>query len=252
MKLLLNQLLNLLFPPRCPVCDGVLPFDSNHTPHPQCLLKLKYITGPTCLKCGQPIDSSRQEYCNDCARHPHNYIQGKALFLYDGPIKLSMYLFKYGNRREYAEFFAKEIALRYKDWLDLIQPDLILPVPMYKPKERRRGYNQAEVIARALSKELGIPCHPELIVRSRDTIPQKELSLEKRKNNLKNAFYVLQTTTKYRKILLIDDIYTTGSTIDSVAYSLKKYDIQNIFFLCICIGRNLQEEKNGSNRMQRM
>ena len=125
----------------------------------------------------------------------------------------------------------------YGDWVKKIHPDLILPVPMYYKKRRRRGYNQAEVYGRLLGKVLGIPCIPSLASRVRDTTPQKELSLEQRKKNLRNAFHISENVVEYRRILLVDDIYTTGSTLDSLSVALRELGVKNIFFLCICTGK---------------
>ena len=92
--------------------------------------------------------------------------------------------------------------------------DLVLPVPMYAAKQRKRGYNQAELIARELSKNLNLICASEILVRIRKTTPMKELNDEERRKNVERAFLVKENVVKYKKILLVDDIYTTGSTVN--------------------------------------
>ena len=229
----------MLFPPRCPICDGILEPGQEYGPHLHCESKILWIEGPTCFKCGQPISSEHSEYCYDCNRRRHAFVQGKACFQYDGQMKLGMYRFKYSNRREYANWYATACLERYGDWLMTTGVEAILPVPMYKRKERQRGYNQAEVFAKALAHELGVPCEDKLVLRTRNTVPQKQLNVKERENNLKNAFHVTRSIVKYRSILLVDDIYTTGSTMDALAKELQKYGITNIFFLTICIGRRI-------------
>ena len=107
---------------------------------------------------------------------------------------------------------------------------------MYYWKERRRGYNQAAVFARALYKECGIPAEYQMVQRIRNTVPQKELNDVERKKNLKHAFQLKKGTPENKNILLVDDIYTTGSTMDEVAEVLLGAGAKNIYFLCISIG----------------
>ena len=113
---------------------------------------------------------------------------------------------------------------------------------MYRNKQRVRGYNQAEVFARALSMELGIPLASNMVKRVRDTVPLKTLNPEERKNNLKNAFQTSKKIVQLEKVLLIDDIYTTGSTADAAADALHRSGVKDVYLLCICIGG---EEQGG-------
>ena len=150
-----------------------------------------------------------------------------------------MYRFKYSNKREYAAFFAGIAAEQYTEWMQRIGAEVIVPVPMYRRKQKLRGYNQAEVFARELSRRTGIPYRMDLVSRMRDTKPQKNLNDTERKNNLKNAFHVSQDIVKYRYILLVDDIYTTGSTVDAIAQAILQTGVIDIYSLSICIGKGI-------------
>ena len=172
----------------------------------------------------------------DCGKRRHAYCQGKAVFVYQGNIRQSMYRFKYANRREYAAYYAREAAALYQDWVFKNQIEVIVPVPMYRWKKRRRGYNQAETFARALGRELGLPVDAGLVRRVRNTVPQKELNGGQRAANLKNAFQLAADIVKYKKILLVDDIYTTGTTIDTVSEVLLKGGAERIYYICVSIG----------------
>lgn len=191
---------------------------------------------PVCKKCGKSITDERREFCIDCGRKKHSYCQGKAVFVYEGKIKNSMYRFKYANKREYAAFYAEQAAYLYENWVREKQIEAILPVPMYFWKKRRRGYNQAEVFAKQLGKKLDIPVDTKLVKRIRNTVPQKELNDVQRKSNLKNAFQLATDIVKYKQILLVDDIYTTGSTIDEISGVLLNAGVKNIYYICISIG----------------
>lgn len=127
--------------------------------------------------------------------------------------------------------------------------DLVLPVPMYAAKQRKRGYNQAELIARELSKNLNLICASEILVRTRKTTPMKELNDEERRKNVERAFLVKENVVKYKKILLVDDIYTTGATIDSCSKNfISKGRTESIFFMFVCgerILRKCRERQKG-------
>lgn len=239
-----NKLTELLFPRRCPVCDEILePECQQQKIHHKCLKKLYPVTGAVCMQCGRPLESQTAEYCYDCnRRHTQGgsaIRQGKALYLYQGDIKQTMYRFKYSNRREYADFFAEYVLQKYGTWIRQKQIEVLVPVPMYRKKQLARGYNQAESFAKALSRLTGIPVNTEVIKRIVDTTPQKELDDIARKKNLKSAFLSCESIVQYNQILVVDDIYTTGSTAEAVAEELMKTNIANIYFLSICIGKGM-------------
>lgn len=240
-----EKILDLLFPRRCILCDEILRYGERGI-HKKCMPMLFPVEEPVCMHCGRPVVSERAEYCFDCSRHKGTtFVQGKSLYVYRGQIKMTMYRFKYSNRREYGDYLAKELAERYGDWMMKKGIEAIVPVPMYRRKEKLRGYNQAAVLATKLRRELirrqlGIPAlERNLVLRVRNTRPQKELNDIERKNNLKNAFQTREKVVKYKKILLIDDIYTTGSTADAVAEALYRAGVQQVFFLSVCIGQGM-------------
>lgn len=114
---------------------------------------------------------------------------------------------------------------------------MIVPIPLHRKKKRLRGYNQAEIVAKHLGEMMGIPVDSRSVIRSRYTRPQKELNDKERKQNLKHAFSVTGQWKNYKTVLVIDDIYTTGSTIDTVAEELKSRGVQKVCFLTISIGQ---------------
>lgn len=240
-----EHLLNLLFPPRCPFCDKVM-FSSLFLP-PElvcvtCSGKAEYVREPVCKKCGKPLDDERQEYCYDCTHHRHDFAQGKALWVYRGVVKESVYRFKYQGRQEYARFYAGELVRVYGSWIRSRRIDVLVPIPLFKRRQQRRGFNQAERIAREVGRQMDIPVYGNLLVRVRDTKAQKELNDEERKNNLKKAFKTSSNKVQLKHILLIDDIYTTGSTMNEAAVELKRSGVEEVYCLSLCIGRGYQEE----------
>lgn len=235
---------SLLFPKRCPVCDEILePEEVKKGIHSTCESKIYPIQGAVCMHCGRPVGNINPEYCYDCIQkgyHKKSYItQAKALYLYKGAIKKTMYRFKYSNKREYADFFAKRALEAYEIWMHRIGAEAIVPVPMYKKKQNKRGYNQAECFARALSRYMGVPVVTDLVYRVIDTTPQKELDAKQRKNNLKKAFHGKKNVVQYNCIIVVDDIYTTGSTAEAVAWELLKQGAQRVYLMTICIGEHI-------------
>lgn len=225
---------DFFYPPRCPVCDELT--DAEGVLCEACAGRVQTMKEPVCKRCGKPLVDECMEYCTDCTKREHTYRQGKAVFVYQGGIRSSMYRFKYAGRREYAVYYSKEAARLYGGWVRRNQIDVIVPIPMYSWKRRQRGYNQAEVFARALGRELELPVDTRVVRRVRNTVPQKELNDRERARNLKNAFQLVSNIVEYKCILLVDDIYTTGSTMDEVAETLLDGGAERIYYICISIG----------------
>lgn len=236
-------MIDMVYPPRCPICDKILERYEGRI-HKKCRKQLDCIGGVVCMHCGRPVLSDLVEYCFDCEKKKKRgdkdtFFQGKSLLLYKGVVKQTMYRFKYSNKREYGTFFAELAMEQWGEWLFRCEIDAIVPVPMFRRKKRMRGYNQAEVFGRELAKYLRVPMDRNVVIRKKDTRPMKELNDIERENNLRNAFQIARDIVKYKKILLVDDIYTTGSTADEVSRVLLEAGVEKIYFLSICMGQGL-------------
>ena len=110
-------------------------------------------------------------------------------------------------------------------------------MPLHRRKLIKRGYNQAEILAKRLSEQLLIPMDNKILIRTRNTVPLKELNEKERITNLKSAFQTDEIKLKYKRIILVDDIYTTGSTIDECAWTLLRNGAEEVYFITACIGR---------------
>ena len=227
-------LLELLYPSRCPVCDRVLPVGEKICK--KCEEKLKKVEAPFCRKCGKPMADMRLEYCPDCRQYKHLYLEGRAVYEY-ASVKHAIYRLKYNGRYEYADYFGCEAAKHLEHFICEKKPDALVPVPLHPVRKRERGYNQAEALARGIGKRLNIPVDTKLIQRTKNTIPQKLLDRQLRQNNLKKAFKIVRNDVKLSTIIIIDDIYTTGSTIDAMAEVLLEAGISKIYYIALSIGR---------------
>ncbi len=190
------------------------------------------------MKCGKKIDEQGVEYCGDCMRRRHLFDSGRAVFTYK-EISDSIYRFKYKGRREYAAYYAQCMARCMGGWMLRCRPDALVPVPVHDSKKRERGYNQAEVLAKELGKIMNLPVETKLIERVRKTTPMKDLSVSERQNNLKRAFKICRNDVKLKTIIIIDDIYTTGSTIDAMSYELRRAGVRKIYFVTLAVGKGL-------------
>ena len=228
-----ERIIGLLYPRHCPVCDEVVPRVGMYI-CPKCKEKLEYVQGEICIKCGKLI-SKNEELCIDCKENTHFYDRGVALYKYPC-IRQGIYRMKYQGRKEYLDFFAQDIVEHLGQQLRFWNPDAIIGVPLHKLRERKRGYNQAAVLASLISKKTGIPFYKKLVVRQKNTLPQKGLDVCQRQNNLKKAFIISQNVVKLNTIVIIDDIYTTGSTIDAIASVLKANGVQQVYYIALAIG----------------
>lgn len=233
------MLLDFIFPQRCIGCDEVLePWEKANGVCTSCIKsrKVKLAKEPLCKKCGRGLSDETMEYCERCQRHSHIFIQAKPIYFYSGEVKMGMYRFKYANRRCYARTYAKTAISLHKRWIKTIDPDVIVPVPMFKKKELERGYNQATVFAKELSKASNIPCDAKILIRTRNTTPQKLLDATKRQENLQSAFQVKSGGVKYKTVLLVDDIFTTGATVDEASKALLRAGVERVYVMTVCVG----------------
>lgn len=232
-----DYVINLFFPRRCPVCgDIVQPFGELICPG--CVGELSPVKQPVCKKCGKEVESGRMEYCYDCARKPRTFQQNFALLNYNSAASRSMSAIKYRGRREYLDFYSQAVCLRFAKTIGKLSPDVMVPVPIHPSRRRSRGFNQAELLARRIGRQLGIPVCPKGLKRVKKTLPQKELNQAERLKNLRQAFVPGRLPYGVKTVLLIDDIYTTGSTLEACARALKSMGVEKVYGLTLCIGHN--------------
>lgn len=226
-------ILQAVYPRRCPVCDDIVG-QKGEKICLKCMGRLKLLTPPWCMRCGKKTEEG-EEYCRDCRERKHLFERGRALYEYDSAAE-SIYRFKYGGRREYAEFFGEQIADYLGDFIRAVHPDGLVPIPLHRRRKAGRGYNQAALLADAVGQRMGIPVYRHLLLRVRNTVPQKKLNPAERQNNLKKAFNIPENDVKLKTILVFDDIYTTGATIDEAARALKAAGAERIYFVTLACG----------------
>lgn len=226
---------DVLFPRRCPVCGEIVtPFGELICP--DCVGSLSPIRQPVCRRCGKEVESERMEYCFDCTKHFRTFEHNFALLNYNETASRSMSAVKYRNRREYLDFYSQAICLRYGKVLKNLRPDALIPIPVHPSRKKIRGFNQAEVLAKHISANLEIPYYPNALKRTKKTVPQKQLNPSQRLHNLEQAFSPGQLPGNVHTVILVDDIYTTGSTLEACTRVLKSMGAARVFGITICIG----------------
>ncbi len=230
-----NRILELLYPPKCPLC-GVELLSRGTYVCQGCEKEVRKIGEHFCLKCGKALEENRLEFCRDCERRRHLFVQNRGLFIYNGRMKGCIYRYKYQNQRYYAEYFARELLIEFRDQIRDWGVEAMAPVPLHKSRKKKRGFNQAELVLKHMEGALGIPVIGDYVLREKKTLPQKYLNQAGRQKNLKKAFKTAPNSVKLNKILVFDDIYTTGSTLDAVTEALLADGVKEVYGLCICIG----------------
>lgn len=228
----LNSFLDILFPGNCPICDGEAYKDGLSYMCVECEGTLAWIKKNGCKYCGIPM--SGYDFngltCAACRNDQPSFRKGKCMFLLDQNGKKVVHEIKY--------FGVKNILDDMPSWLGrcpsyrtFLEGSVLIPVPLHKKRFSKRGFNQSMWIANAFRNELGKDVNiSEVLTRTRDTPTQTKLDRSKRKRNVKNAFVINKKNTlnKSDRIVLVDDVYTTGATLNECAKTLIAEGFENV------------------------
>jgi ComF family protein len=223
-------ILQAFFPLHCPVCDKIVR-PAGEKICRECERKLRLITPPWCMKCGKKLQEEGM-YCPACRARDRAFERGRALYEYNSAAD-AIYRFKYGGRQEYAAYFGEQMGEYLGEFIRSVRPDALVPVPLHKSRMRKRGYNQAQLLAKQIGRQFHIPVCDKLLIRQKNTRPLKEMNARERQNNLKKAFKVTRNDVKLEMIVVVDDIYTTGSTVEEAARTLKSAGAKKVYFLTL-------------------
>ena len=199
----------------------------------QCYQRLAWVNY-ACERCALPLLNHDAPSCGACGNRKYFFDHACTPFQFEGFIRDAIYQFKFNQKLNQGKLLA-QLLLKYIENKQLMIPDMLVPVPLYKKRLRKRGYNQALEIARIVSKELNCDLSYNAIYRNRDTSVQMELPAKQRYKNVKDAFSLRDnsTTFKNKHVCIVDDVMTTGNTVNEVAKCLKNAGANRIDVWCV-------------------
>ena len=231
-----RALLDFFLPPRCSLCGSPLAPPYGERPCPSCLSDIRFFSSPLCPRCGIGFSSpaDQDHLCSRCLSGEWTFGKARALCPYEGRIMEAISRFKFGGVARLATPLGALLA----DYADPEFPfsavDLIIPVPLHPRRLRERGFNQSLLLARQVGKRRSIPLDFTALHRTRQTQPQTQLSGPERRKNVRGAFGVkTPEAVAGRKILLIDDVFTTGATIQECTESLLDAGAKEVHVLTL-------------------
>ncbi len=221
----LRDITDVIFPPRCLGCAEILPNLHLQTFCVSCREKIRFITGSHCPICGIAFFDSPapDHFCGNCLEKKPSFGLARAVACYETLILDAIHQFKYG--RDISTGSALAVFMAEFDFPDFNFTDysIIIPVPLHIERLRERGFNQALILAKAIGKKYSIPVNFSLLKRTKSTLTQTGLDKSQREKNIRGAFTVTdKAQAKGKNIILIDDVYTTGATLNQCAKTLIK------------------------------
>ena len=229
--------LDLIFPRACYHCKRILRGESNPCFCSDCWSTIAFLEDPRCPSCGKPFVSkvalsySPGHRCGDCRVRPPLFDQAVAMGPYEGVLAESIRLFKYHGKTNLAgplgELLVRELG-------KLSTADCLIPVPLHPKRLREREYNQALLLCDSIKKQTGLQVIPDIIERVRETRPQTGLPIKDRRRNVRGAFIVKRPQyIEDRRVMLIDDVLTTGATVNECARILKRAGAKAVYVLTL-------------------
>lgn len=217
----LAGLLEIFLPPICPLCGKSQTIAQRGSFCTDCIAGMTPLTSPCCPRCALPYPTAAgsDHLCEECLRRPPPFLWSAAAGIYEGELRRAIHRFKFDGVLHLDRALADLLLFAIHAPLDDFAPALLVPVPLHPARLRQRSFNQALLVARHLGRRCRIAVAPRLLRRVRATPPQQGLSAEERRHNLRQAF-VLSKPLAGERVLLIDDVMTTGATARACAQVL--------------------------------
>ncbi len=204
----------------------------------ECAAELEYIGKQSCSKCGKRLGVFNYErgICTDCSEKLRLFEKCICVFQYSKSARKMAALFKYEHRKDKLELLSFSLSAKLSYEFKNVKIDALIPVPIHKSRLKERGYNQAEIVAEIVGRALNIPVKKEVLIRNAQTKAQNSLDRNQRIVNLRQAFSVACMDDAIESVLIIDDIYTTGATMEACTEALLATGIKKVYGACIFAG----------------
>lgn len=228
--------------PVCSACGKELLAHIRGGMCPECEKTSVKLGTDICGKCGRVL-VNEAEFCDTCIRNERAFVRARSCYVYEGAPKKFVYRLKFGGRRYLATFIAEAMVDRYLDCG--FECDCVVAVPLSAKRKRKRGYNQAELIAEEVSRQLKLPLVSGALVKTKENKSQAKLTRREREENVRGVYEVTSPETfKGRRVLVVDDVMTTGATLGEVSRVLYKAKARSVEALTYCSTRFVSPSEN--------
>jgi len=219
-------LLDLIFPPHCINCQTF-----GNWLCQSCLSNISYISTTVCYKCGETLPTSK--FCLNCERNPLQTIDAVRSVVYfnNDTVQKAIHALKYHNHRAIVDVLGRLLFEGYQRYQ--LNADVVVPVPLHANRLVERGYNQSTLLVKSITKRLSVPYNNNCLQRIRKTDVQAHLSSIQRQQNVKDAFSCVSNDFLQKRVLLVDDVCTTGSTLDACAVAIKHTGATSVWGLTL-------------------
>ena len=234
-----DSVVSVFFPAGCRICERLLTTASRVPICAECLSSFERVPNIVCEVCGQPLPGltpgAEQVFlCPACTNKTYAFDRARSFALYQGALIRAILLLKFEQIEPLGVWFAERLAEMVKSEGALFAADVVVPVPLHRERERERGYNQAALISRPLAKILRLPHKAVLLMRTRARPDKHVLSLEERWESVRGAFATRPgSQVDNLRVLLLDDVLTTGATLDACARALREAGAKSVAGLTI-------------------
>jgi ComF family protein len=238
----LDWLVDWLYPPRCRACSGTIHGRDAEYFCGDCWPQIRLVSHPLCNRCGRPFPDARGDdhQCAACLTRAPYFVRARAWGCYpreeiaDHPLRQVVQKFKYGRKVSLGKPLGRLMAEGCQEFLKACHMDLIIPVPLHPKRLRWRGFNQSLLLARQVGRMVQVPVDPFLLYRNRETPPQTQLTEEERRKNVRGAFAIDGgKPLKEKSVLLVDDVYTSGATVNECSRVLVQGGAREVHVLTL-------------------
>jgi ComF family protein len=238
----LDWLVDWLYPPRCRACSGTIHGRDAEYFCGDCWPQIRLVAHPLCNRCGRPFPDARGDdhQCAACLTRAPYFARARAWGCYpreeiaDHPLRQVVQKFKYGRKVSLGKPLGRLMAEGCQEFLKACHMDLIIPVPLHPKRLRWRGFNQSLLLARQVGRMVQVPVDPFLLYRNRETPPQTQLTEEERRKNVRGAFAIDGgKPLKEKSVLLVDDVYTSGATVNECSRVLVQGGAREVHVLTL-------------------
>lgn len=234
-----DAILSVFFPAGCRICDKLLTRASRVPICEECLASFEAPPEKKCELCGQPLAGMTEAeaepvVCRACQQKVYAFERARSFGIYDGPLARAILLLKWERIEPLGAWFAQRLAEIAGREAELLTGDVVVPVPLHRDRERQRGYNQAGLVSKPLARKLGLPHQSVLLMRTRPRPNKQVLSFEERWESVRGAFATRPgSQVDNKRVLLVDDVMTTGATLDACARALLESGAKSVIGLTV-------------------